>query len=197
MELKDIKFDKHNYRKHSAENQKLIKKSLEETGFGRSVLIDSENCLIAGNGVVSQLPKNTKIKVIETDGTEMVVVKRTDLKTDDRKRKELARNDNATANNVEWDGVEVTADFSTDELKEWGIDITTLQEATDEFPQLASGDGDGFEQITFTLSNRQAEIVKNALAKAKKSDAYKYLNQDENQNSNGNALFCIMEGYLG
>lgn len=123
MELKDIKFDKHNYRKHSAENQKLIKKSLEETGFGRSVLIDSENCLIAGNGVVSQLPKNTKIKVVETDGTEMVVVKRTDLKTEDRKRKELARNDNATANNVEWENEELKADFSADELKAWGIDM--------------------------------------------------------------------------
>ena len=141
MELKDIKFDKHNYRKHSAENQKLIKKSLEETGFGRSVLIDSENCLIAGNGVVSQLPKNTKIKVVETDGTEMVVVKRTDLKTADRKRKELARNDNATSNNVEWEQEELKQDFSLDELKAWGIeelpDIETeLEEVKeDEIPE--------------------------------------------------------------
>ena len=141
MELKDIKFDKHNYRKHSAENQKLIKKSLEETGFGRSVLIDSENCLIAGNGVVSQLPKNTKIKVVETDGTEMVVVKRTDLKTSDRKRKELARNDNATANNVEWEQEELKQDFSLDELKAWGIEElpaieTELEEVKeDEVPE--------------------------------------------------------------
>lgn len=196
MQLSDIKFDKHNYRKHSAENQKLIKKSLEETGFGRSVLIDSENCLIAGNGVVSQLPKNTKIKVVETDGTEMVVVKRTDLKTSDRKRKELARNDNATANNVEWDGVELTAEFAPEELEQWQIDVQTLQTAEDDFPELPEGDGSGFEQMTFTLSNRQAQIVKDALAKAKESDAYKYLNQEENSNSNGNALFCIMEGYL-
>jgi DNA modification methylase len=141
MELKDIKFDKHNYRKHSAENQKLIKKSLEETGFGRSVLIDSENCLIAGNGVVSQLPKNTKIKVVETDGTEMVVVKRTDLKTADKKRKELARNDNATANNVEWEQEELKQDFSLDELKAWGIEElpaieTELEEVKeDEVPE--------------------------------------------------------------
>lgn len=141
MQLSDIKFDKHNYRKHSAENQKLIKKSLEETGFGRSVLIDSENCLIAGNGVVSQLPKNTKIKVVETDGTEMVVVKRTDLKTSDRKRKELARNDNATANNVEWEQEELKQDFSLDELKAWGIEElpaieTELEEVKeDEVPE--------------------------------------------------------------
>lgn len=141
MQLSDIKFDKHNYRKHSAENQKLIKKSLEETGFGRSVLIDSENCLIAGNGVVSQLPKNTKIKVVETDGTEMVVVKRTDLKTADRKRKELARNDNATANNVEWEQEELKQDFSLDELKAWGIEElpaieTELEEVQeDEVPE--------------------------------------------------------------
>lgn len=196
MELKDIKFDSHNYRKHSDKNKELIKKSITETGFGRSVLIDSENCLIAGNGVVSQLPKDTKIKVIETDGTDLVVVKRTDLKTNDQKRKELARNDNATADHVEWDGLELSQDFSPEEMQGWEIDVQTLETSADDFPELPDGDGNGFEQMTFTLSNRQAQIVKDALAKAKKSNAYKYLNQDENSNSNGNALFCVMEGYL-
>ena len=53
MELKDIKFDSKNYRKHSDENKALIKKSIKETGLGRSVVIDSENELIAGNGVAA------------------------------------------------------------------------------------------------------------------------------------------------
>lgn len=34
MELKDIKFDSKNYRKHSDENKALIKKSIKETGPG-------------------------------------------------------------------------------------------------------------------------------------------------------------------
>ena len=41
-----IKFDEQNYRTHSKLNKKIIKKSLDELGAGRSVLMDSENCLI-------------------------------------------------------------------------------------------------------------------------------------------------------
>lgn len=50
----EIKFDKRNYRKHSKKNKELIKKSLTELGAGRSVLVDAEGCLIAGNGVYEQ-----------------------------------------------------------------------------------------------------------------------------------------------
>lgn len=44
MEKKqEIKFDERNYRKHSKKNKALIKKSLEELGAGRSVVIDNED----------------------------------------------------------------------------------------------------------------------------------------------------------
>lgn len=122
MELKDIKFDKKNYRKHSDSNKALIKKSITETGLGRSVVIDSENELIAGNGVVSQLPEGTPIRVIETDGSELVVVKRTDLKTKDEKRKKLALMDNSASDQVEWDFDNLSADFDLSELPEFGIE---------------------------------------------------------------------------
>lgn len=121
MELKDIKYDKKNYRKHSDQNKALIKKSIQEVGLGRSVVIDSENELIAGNGVVSQLPKGTKIKVIETDGSELVVVKRTDLKTADEKRKKLALMDNSAGDAVDWDLANLSEDFDLAQLGEYGI----------------------------------------------------------------------------
>ena len=47
----DIKFDKKNYRKHNDKNKKLINKSLKECGAGRSILIDNQNEIIAGNGI--------------------------------------------------------------------------------------------------------------------------------------------------
>lgn len=141
MELKDIKFDSKNYRKHSDENKALIKKSIKETGLGRSVVIDSENELIAGNGVVSQLPEGTPIRVIETDGSELVVVKRTDLKTKDEKRKKLALMDNSASDKVEWDLDNLKADFDLSELPEFGIDslpeVKQLEEeiVEDEVPE--------------------------------------------------------------
>lgn len=123
MELKDIKFDAKNYRKHSDSNKALIKKSIKETGLGRSVVIDSENELIAGNGVVSQLPEGTPIKVVETDGSTLVVVKRTDLKTADEKRKKLALMDNSASDQVEWDFDNLRDDFDLESLEEMGVSL--------------------------------------------------------------------------
>ena len=83
-----IKYDKRNYRKHNDRNKELINKSLKECGAGRSIVIDNEDNIIAGNGIYEQAQKlGLKTKVIETDGSELVVVKRTDLQTDDDKRK--------------------------------------------------------------------------------------------------------------
>ncbi len=42
-----IKSDKRNYRVHNDKNKKLIRKSLEECGAGRSILLDSEDGIIA------------------------------------------------------------------------------------------------------------------------------------------------------
>ena len=151
MELRDIKYDKNNYRKHSAENQKLIKKSIQETGLGRSVVIDSENELIAGNGVVSQLPKNTKIKVVETDGSELVVVKRTDLKTADEKRKKLALMDNSASDKVEWDFENLKADFDLESLEEMGVDVPAEKEEID--------DGEGEVEFSDELLEEHNYIV--------------------------------------
>lgn len=125
----DLKQDTGNYRKHSEDNKKKIKKSIDEAGLGRSVVMDADGVLVAGNGVASVLPKSTPIRIVETDGTELVVVKRTDLHTDDEKRKLLALADNATSDNVEWDMDAIAADgWQQDELSDWGISFGNAKE---------------------------------------------------------------------
>lgn len=118
-----IKFDKRNYRKHSDKNKDLINKSLKECGAGRSIVIDNEDNIIAGNGIYEQAQKlGLKTKVIETDGSELVVVKRTDLQTNDDKRKQLAVMDNSTSDSSEFDFELLNDDFEADTLLDWGID---------------------------------------------------------------------------
>lgn len=127
--MEEIKFDKRNYRKHNDKNKKLIKKSLQECGAGRSIIIDNEGEIIAGNGVYEQAKKlGLKTKIVETDGSELVVVKRTDLKTDDEKRKALAVMDNSTSDTSEFDLELLTADFSVDELEDFGIELPEDEE---------------------------------------------------------------------
>ena len=119
-----IKFDKRNYRKHSSKNNDLIIKSLKECGAGRSNVIDNEDNIIAGNGIYEQAVNlGLKTKVIETDGSELVVVKRTDLATDDDKRKQLAVMDNSTSDSSEFDIELLSEDFELETLQDWGLDV--------------------------------------------------------------------------
>ena len=139
MQLKDLKQDKRNYRKHNDRNISLIRKSVDDCGLGRSIVIDNENEIIAGNGLVSAISKNTPIKVIESTGKELIVVKRTDLSTKDEKRKKLAVMDNSASDSSEFDLELLKLDFDNFKLKEMGIDIETVEEETevveDEVPE--------------------------------------------------------------
>lgn len=117
-----IKLDQRNYRKHSKKNKELINKSLKECGAGRSIVIDKEDNIIAGNGIYEQAQKlGIKTKIIETDGTELVVVKRTDLATEDEKRKQLAIMDNSASDSSEFDFELMKMDFDVGTLNDWGI----------------------------------------------------------------------------
>lgn len=120
----EIKQDKRNYRRHGDKNKAMIRRSLEECGAGRSILIDNENTAVAGNGVLEQAEKlGIPIRVIESDGSELIAVKRTDLSPDDPKRKELALADNATTDASEWDFDAMTDDgWNPEALSDWGVE---------------------------------------------------------------------------
>ena len=76
--MQEIKFDERNYRKHSKKNKSIIKKSLKELGAGRSVVIDSEDYLVAGNGVYEQAQAlKMPVRVVETDGSDQEKVMNT------------------------------------------------------------------------------------------------------------------------
>jgi hypothetical protein len=191
-----IKFDKRNYRKHSDKNKELINKSLEECGAGRSILIDADDEIIAGNGVYEQAQAlNIPVKVIETDGTELIAVKRTDLNTNDERRKRLAVMDNSASDTSEFDMPLLLEDFEAVDLSEMGVEFDGLDCET-EMPELKSGDKSPFQQMTFTLADGQAEIIKEALKVASEQPGYEYNDKMGNENRNGNALFYIVNEWL-
>lgn len=158
-----IKYDKRNYRKHNDKNKDLINKSLKECGAGRSIVIDNEDNIIAGNGIYEQAQKlGLKTKVIETDGSELVVVKRTDLQTNDDKRKQLAVMDNSTSDSSEFDFELLQADFDTEELEDWGLDVDFDVEPTE--PKDISDDlKESYEVVCECNSEAEQEELFNKL----------------------------------
>lgn len=122
-----LKLDPNNYRVHTDQNKRLIKKSLVECGAGRSILFDKEDCIIAGNGVYEQAQElGLKVRVIESDGTELIAIKRTDLSTEDSRRKALALADNYTTDTSIFDMEAIVEDFSAEELDLWEFSIDDI-----------------------------------------------------------------------
>ena len=104
--LADLERDVKNANRGTPRGGTLLAGSLREYGAGRSILVDRDGRIIAGNKTVEQATTiGMPIKVVETTGDELVVVRRNDLdlEHDDRARK-LALADNRIAElNLDWD----------------------------------------------------------------------------------------------
>lgn len=126
--MQEITLDKRNYRIHGEKNKQLIKDSLKDLGTGRSIVLDKDNVVVAGNGVFEQAKElGLKVKIIENDGTELIAIKRTDLATDDEKRKLLAIADNKTSDTSEFDFELLTEDFDFGVLEELGFELDEIK----------------------------------------------------------------------
>jgi len=124
--ISDLVPDKNNYNKGTEFGSGLIAKSIQKNGLGRSLLLDKNGKVIAGNktleGTVAAGFNDEDIIVVKTDGTKLVVVQRTDLDLDTRRGKEMALADNATSKaNLSWDYDALALDFQTDDTEAWGV----------------------------------------------------------------------------
>ena len=119
----EITLDAHNYRKHDERNLKLIKKSLKDYGAGRSILIDADGEIIAGNATYKTAQElGIPVQIIKTDGKKIIALQREDLHTQDRARKELALVDNTSSDKPNWDWDTINVDFKADELPALGLE---------------------------------------------------------------------------
>jgi len=128
--MPDLKFDPRNYRLHGEQNKRLIRKSLEDCGAGRSILLDDNDCIIAGNGVYAEAKElGLPVRIIESDGSELIAIKRTDLSTEDSRRKALALADNHTSDTSVFDFDAIVEDFNSDDLDAWEFEINNFNGA--------------------------------------------------------------------
>jgi DNA modification methylase len=101
--------DSRNANRGTKRGAALIKKSLKEYGAGRSILLDKNNRMIAGNKTLAQAAAGKTgikgVRIIETDGSELIAVKRIDLDLQkDGKAKSLAIADNRAGElSLDWD----------------------------------------------------------------------------------------------
>lgn len=119
MKLADLKPDKKNARRRTPRNLAMIEAALTEVGAARSIVIDEDGTVLAGNGTL-QAAKTVgldRVQVVDVDGDTLVAVRRTGLTKEQKVR--LALYDNRAAELAEWDSVqlsELADEFAIDDL---------------------------------------------------------------------------------
>lgn len=79
--LKDLTLDPANINKGTTAGAELLDRSLANLGAGRSALADADGTIIAGNKTITAAKKlNLPVRVVQTDGKEIVIVQRTDMR---------------------------------------------------------------------------------------------------------------------
>ena len=125
----------------SAAERDIRDKSVEH-GF----VFDKDGNIIAGNKTHknAELAGLDDVIIVETDGTKLVAVKRTDVDLDTKKGREMALADNATVKvDLQWDTEQlesVAEDFGID-TEEWGVIPETIINPDDFFNSLGDGEG--------------------------------------------------------
>jgi hypothetical protein len=126
-----------NANKGTEYGHRLIEKSFSELGAGRSILLDKNNRIIAGNKSIEAASSIglEDVIVVETDGTKLVAVKRTDIDLDSKRGRELALADNATSKvNLDWDEENIQKITEQWEVmpEEWGVNVDFEKEEKEE-----------------------------------------------------------------
>ena len=95
--------DKKNARKRTDRSSTLIEESITRYGAARSIVIDEENRILAGNGTVegAKAAGLQNVRIIESDGDEIIAIRRSGL-TEEQKVG-LALADNRTSDLSDWD----------------------------------------------------------------------------------------------
>ena len=126
--INNLKSDHKNARKRTDRSATLIAESLKRYGAARSIVIDEDGRILAGNGTVEGAKKAgiDKVRIIEAEGDELIAVRRTGLTEDEKVGLALA--DNRSSDLSEWDNDMLRQLSEEHDLSPWFEDDELLAE---------------------------------------------------------------------
>lgn len=184
-----------NARVHSDEQINQIVNSIEQFGFTAPIIIDEDNMILAGHG------RFTAARKMGLENVPCIALKHLTL---EQKRAYVIA-DNRIAENAQWNKELLALELTELDIAEFDLGVLGFSDKElaklmpgedtimEDMPDLPEGEKSEYQQMTFTLHNTQAEIVKAAMAVAKK---IKPFDKTLNTNSNGNAISRVCEMFL-
>lgn len=153
----------------------------------RPIVVNSEMIILGGN---------MRFEAAKKAGLKEVPIIIADKLTPEQQAEFIIK-DNVGFGDWDWDAL--ANEWNDELLTDWGVDLPVYDNPEidqDDFGtdfSLADGDKAPFQQMTFTLADMQAELIKNAISVIKQTTEYEFCENFGNENSNGNALYLIVK----
>ena len=189
VKISQVKTNPNNPRIIKNDKFKKLVKSIQEFPEMlklRPIVVDQDMMVLGGN---------MRLKASKDAGLKEVWVEIAEGLTDEQK-KEFIVKDNVGFGEWEWDML--ANEWDSVQLAEWGLDVWENEDdidTSDEF-SLPDGDKSNLEQITYTLSSEQSNIIKEAIQDIKYTEEYKFVETFGNENGNGNALYLLVQQWV-
>lgn len=163
--IRDLVPDPENRRKHNPRNLGMVVDALQSVGAARSIVIDEDNVVLAGNGVLEAAAEAgiTKVRIVEVDGSEVVAVRRSGLSPEQKRA--LAIYDNRAGELAEWnadqlktdrdDGLDLKPWFSESEQARLFDERDNPEEHWRGMPEFEQKDQTAWKQITVNFARKE------------------------------------------
>jgi len=111
IHIGDLKPDPQNRRKHNPRNVGMVEDALHKVGAARSIVIDEDGVILAGNATIEAAAQAgiERVQVVDADGETIIAVRRSGLSAD--QKRDLGLFDNRSAELAEWDVDQIVADL--------------------------------------------------------------------------------------
>ena len=177
-----LKPAKYNPRQITKKQYNDLKKSIEKFDLVDPIIVNKDYTVIGGHQRL-KICKELKYKDVDC-----VILDLT-------KEEERELNIRLNKSGGDFDMDILANEFDMEELKEWGfkdIEFGLNIDKLDDTFSLDDSDKSPFQQITFTLADKQAELIRNKIKDIKGTEEYNYIETFGNENSNGNALYLLI-----
>lgn len=131
--IQELKADPSNRRRHNARNIRMVTDALRGVGAARSIVIDEDGVILAGNGTIEAAAEAgiTRVQVVEADGETIIAVRRRGLSVEQKRA--LALYDNRSSELATWDLSQLQADVDA------GLNLDPFFDATELADLLGAG----------------------------------------------------------
>ncbi len=187
--IEKVKPWENNPRTISTKNFKRLLEQIKKHGVYKPLIVNQDGIIVGGNmryqALMEMGIKEVWVSIVKT--------------TSEAQMLEIALSDNDRAGEYDELKLAEMVTLNPVDTKLYHVDMAPplplekLPSLSEADVNLPDGEKPGFQQITFVVSDQQAERIQEAMGLAKDSGNFE---GSENKNSNGNAIAAVAEGYL-